>query len=357
MNLDDLSQEHILRHPQADLHANQSYHLERMERSQMFQDKDGDTYLFDTKENCLYQTNLKWFDLDADLKAAKDKVLKTNCALATFEYRGFCDEVILKRDEPIVVNTYVSPRREHEQHATGKEPIATLGFIRALFPDTSCQEFMLDWLANSLRQKCLTYIVLFTEQKGVGKGILGELWTRLHGEHNTSLLENSDFQSNFNGQHYGKTAIVANELEIETVQQLSKLKRYVDDRARYERKGKDVVVAKSYASLMMSSNQPNCVRLDEQERRFSVPNVSEMRLEDQDVTKLHGGIDQLRQAMLDEVADFYLWLARRQITHDMTRGYRSSKYHRMVEEQLPEWAKCAEWYVNCVLYTSPSPRD
>lgn len=320
----------------------------------MFQDKDGETCLFDTLENVLYQTNLKWFDLDADTKAAKDRVLKTNCALATFEYRGFCSDIILKRNEPLIVNTYVSPRREHERNARGVEPLATLGFIRALFPDHECQEFMFDWLANSLRRKCLTYVILYTEQKGVGKGILGELWTILHGEHNTSLLENADFQSNFNGQHYGKTAIVANELEIETAQQLSQLKRYVDDRARYERKGKDVIVAKSYASIMMSSNQANCVRLDEQERRFSVPNVSEMKLEDQDITKVYGGVRELRTVLLQEVPDFYRWLSQRTITRDMTRGYRSSKYHAMVEEQLSEWAKCAESLVRDL--SSPTSR-
>lgn len=346
MNLDELAAATTThRQPQADLNANRAYHLERMERSQMFQDNDGETYLFDTQENVLYQTNLKWFDIDADTKDAKDRVLKTNCVLATFEYRGFCSDIILKHDEPLIVNTYVSPRREHEKNARGVVPLATLGFIRALFPDQECQEFMFDWLANSLVRKCLTYVILYTEQKGVGKGILTELWTNLHGEHNTSLLENSDFQSNFNGQHYGKTAIVANELEIETVQQLSKLKRYVDDRARYERKGKDAIVAKSYASIIMSSNQANCVRLDEQERRFSVPNVSEMKLEDQDITKQYGGVENLRNAMLAEVPEFYQWLSGRTITRDMTRGYRSSKYHKMVEEQLSEWAKSAESFV------------
>jgi len=56
----------------------------------------------------------------------------------------------------------------------------------------------------------------------------------------------------------------------------------------------------------------------------------------------NGGVEALRAAMLQEVPDFYLWLSRRSITRDMTRGYRSAKYHSMVEEQLSEWAKCAE---------------
>jgi hypothetical protein len=315
---------------------------DRLKRTYRYHDINSisdESVLYDSQTNTTYEMvltgeNYKIFKTEIDdLRDHRT----FNCPFQKIPYSTV--KVIKDRNDSLIFNSFNSPSLHYLPKATPKTPEAFLFLIDCLFHQDS-REYVLDWLANSLHRKNLTYLIIYTKTRGTGKSFFGNVAKALHLNENSFEISQKTLNSQFNGSLRGKTLLVGNELEVRTKEHASILKKFVDEETCYEGKGTDAVTDKQYANIIITTNFADCVNLSEDERRFSIPYSNEDKLvENQKLKELYGTIDNFVEKIKDEYADIFHYLYHREIKHDMLIAHLSAKHAEMREELLTDWQR------------------
>ena len=205
-------------------------------------------------------------------------------------------------------------------------------------------EYVLDWLAHGLRHRNFCILTAIGNQ-GTGKGVLGQIMKRLWsptedfkdkksvGE-NYDEVKGSSFKKEFNGFLENKRMFYIDEIKIESADQEDRVKVLVNDYISVEKKGEDARTIKNYASIYVSSNNFDAIRLRADDRRFSVLEMSSKRLLSLfSIEEIMQGLynpDNIRQ--LGE----YLW-HRKVDAMKMTEVFVTERTKRVREASLKEW--------------------
>lgn len=190
-------------------------------------------------------------------------------------------------DGPWTFNTYIPPswyedyfysRGELELPEQNTIPEEYSKFLNHLVDgDEDSYNYILDWLSTALRGR--NHCMLCTiGAKGIGKGVLGEIMTRLVGKHNFTLTDNKVFKSNFNAQVKDKKIIYIDEVTITNTQEEDKLKLLINNNLEIEQKGVDAKPVVNYGNVYLSSNNLDAIKLSGDNRRFSVVNLTDVKL-------------------------------------------------------------------------------
>ncbi len=274
-------------------------------------------------------------------KEGFDAYKVTNYINCSFEYRPFDLQPLLQDELGFnVYNTYEPPQWQRDLFYFGKPlpaapsaaPKIYQEFLQHLFNgDASSIEYVYDWLANGMRERNRTMLVLISEE-GSGKGTFSLIMRALFGAANHTGTRDEILKGRFNAALANKRIVVINEVEITSNSEHNKLKELVDEHITIERKGVDEEFRENYANICIVSNHLNAVKPSPSDRRLSVVQTTDVKLKDTPLIKRLG-------ELLDEgeLTAFALYLNSRPIKHDMLTPFRSARYDDVKEASLSEW--------------------
>lgn len=258
-----------------------------------------------------------------------------------------------ERQEVIRLNLYEPPKWMQDdrgilKHLSEEEkddlecPQEIMEFMSHLFPDKECRDFVFNWMHYSLTRRCETYLTL-NGKKGVGKGIFcNQLMQALVGEDNYLIAPESILDSIFNSALENTRMLVLDEVRVDNDKQLNRLKKYANNKQNIEKKGFDANnVTETFSSNIISNNDIMDMRLTWDERRFSIPELSDIPLlEIWEQEKIDGFIKRFSE---DEefVRQFGYWIfykAKSSKYHEFS-AWKSSRFNTIVYHSLSEWKK------------------
>lgn len=220
------------------------------------------------------------------------------------------------------------------------EPI--MKFMKHLFPEDDCREFVFNWMHYALTRRCETYLTL-NGKKGVGKGIFcNQIMQCLVGEDNYLIAPESILDSIFNSALENTRLLVLDEVRVDNDKQLNKLKKYANNKQNIEKKGIDANnVVETFSSNIISNNDIMDMRLTWDERRFSIPELNNTPLlEVWDQKEIDGFI---KSFTTDKkmVRDFGYWIfykAKSKYYHEFST-WKGDRFNSIVYHSLAEWKK------------------
>jgi len=167
------------------------------------------------------------------------------------------------------------------------DPQPFLDYMKYLFPvEKECYEVQ-KWLATLIAKpeiKMLYALLLISEQTGTGKTTLGErIAAPIVGEHNTSYPSEEIILGQFNAWAVKKRLAVVGEIyQGHSFKAANKLKQYLTDgkltlREMYQ----NPITFDNYLHVIANSNSLNALKIEEHDRRWFVPVVTEERWPDE----------------------------------------------------------------------------
>jgi hypothetical protein len=246
------------------------------------------------------------------------------------------------------INTFKKPEWQHARELSSEEitefcnlPTIIDSFMSHLFPDSHCRNFVYDWLHYALTKRCETYLVL-NGAKGIGKGIFTDyICKALIGKDNHKLAPPSGLDSNFNAILENTRMIIFDEFRIDEEDKINKLKRYINKDQMIEHKGQDVAkTIETYNSFVISSNSLADIKIAWDDRRFSVMDISETKLDEVwTKEKIQELIDAVNCEDSDVMRDFGYWLLYRKPEGNEFTVYKGKHFYKLCYSSLPEWSR------------------
>lgn len=295
--------------------------------------------LLNYKHRTVEQANLatirsafgKGFDLDARVRLSK------------FVYDPF-NPFFLDKDESGIhmFNSYNPPSWQADlffTHGKVKVPKSSgmpekyKRFLAHLVDgDAPSMEYILDWLANAIQGKNYTILATIGAQ-GIGKGVLGDIMSGIFQDNFTSTRGPDFFKGRFNSQILNKRMFYINEVEISSVAEEERLKLLIENTIEIEKKGVDAQVYPNFASIYISTNNLDAIKLSGDDRRFSIVNLTSTKL--------------LKVMKPDDIADltdeksveaFARYLYHRKVDPTrMLQVFKSKRTEEVRESALNEW--------------------
>ena len=212
-------------------------------------------------------------------------------------------------------------------------------FLRHLVDDhVVSYEYVLDWLANMLQAR--NFCVLTTiGNKGIGKGVLGDIMKELVGAHNWAKTDNKIVEKDFNAQIINKRLTYLNEVRIKTAEQENKFKALIDPTIEVEQKGIDAKQITNHSSIYLSSNNLDAVPVTSDNRRLSIVMLTAKKLTDimtvNEIKSLTENKELIKQ--------FGIYLMNRSVDSDrMMRPLESPRTEVIRSARLNAWQ---EWFI------------
>lgn len=224
-------------------------------------------------------------------------------------------------------------------------------FFSHLFTTDISREYALDWLANSLKRRNLTFLVLIGTQ-GTGKGVFGAILNKLH-EFNYLETRDQLLHSQFNSHLANKTLIYLDEVSIKDSRAIDRLKALGNDLLEIEAKGQNARSIVNYASVVISSNREDAIELEsDNERRYSLVDITDVPLRQSKTFFEQEANAQELKALVDELTDpenieklaQFLW--HRQIINNMASVFKSNKLDEIIAAQRKDWELTVEQFIH-----------
>lgn len=244
------------------------------------------------------------------------------------------------RENTLIYNTYKPATWRHREYWFN-ESVPKLDKMPELYERyfdhitggyKESKEYLLDWIANSLRERNFTILTAIGIQ-GAGKGMLAEgILKHLHGETNFQYCRDEIFKNKFNAQLKNKTIVNVDEISLKTKEEHDKLKGIVNDTIELEAKGKDATNAQNFASFYITSNYLDAIEIEAGDRRYSIIQLSNKKILD---TDLRAHIKTICKPEMVYELGRYLWY--RPITHDMFAPFKSERYEEVKRHGLKTW--------------------
>ena len=137
------------------------------------------------------------------------------------------------------------------------------------------QVFFEAYIAQRLQQPAIPPLiaVLLRGEHGTGKNYwMDNILRPLIGENNYTAVTLADIQKTFNKDLYSKLLVHIEEINDSRGKAGEKMKKLItEESARVEAKYENAAVVKKYFGIVMSSNAPDPVRIEQNDRRYFVP--------------------------------------------------------------------------------------
>lgn len=199
--------------------------------------------------------------------------------------------------------------------------------------DPKTLHILLSWMKVAVESKCSTVLVL-VGLGGTGKSFYGQLLGHLVGyrEYFTPA-QNEFFSSRFVSQLGVKRAILVDEGDMPETSHVNNAKKYVENYFSSERKGKDADPMKLInASLVVTNNNFDRMKLRPEERKFTVPDVAKIKLSTVFDTPTHWEEFTKRVTQDEKLILFYNFLENYETDWTPYTDYRGDTFWRMVVE-------------------------
>ena len=320
--------------------------VQKITRSQLIinmNDKGGTIYLHDpfcAEIKTIEYNNLKYlFD--------RKTINKLDIRPCEFTYDPFKRERVYENGDLITYfNTYEPPKwmlDEYGQYLKYVEKVDTIPkryekFFKHLTDDKKSEyDYILSWLANAIQNR--NFCVLSAiGAPGIGKGVLGEIMVGLVGSSNFCKTDNRLIRKDFNSQFKNKRLVFCDEINIKKTDHMNKFKDLINQRIEIEGKGENAVNSENFASIYIASNNMDSLFVPENDRRFSIIELTSKRL---DIIFNSQEIDELiSEENVNELAAYLYYL---EIDQDeMLKVHRSSRTEEIRRSSLSD---AQEWFI------------
>ena len=264
-----------------------------------------------------------------------------------FVYDPFRQEKIYENGDLVTYfNTYEPPNWMVDEFGQYLKYIETVNnipkmyqkFFKHLTNDKESEySYILKWLANSIQDR--NFCVLSAiGAPGIGKGVLGDIMVGLVGSNNFCKTDNRLIRKDFNNQFKNKRLVFCDEINIKKTDHMNKFKDLINQRIEIEGKGENAVNYENFASIYIASNNMDSLFIPENDRRFSIIELTNKRL---DSVFNSQEIDEL----IDEknVTELARYLYHLEVDKDeMLKVHRSG---RTEEIRLSSLTDAQEWFI------------
>lgn len=258
---------------------------------------------------------------------------KYNPYTIDFVFKEYNDDGV----ELTYLNTYKPPqwRNLHAEPKLG-------GFIKSifehLFPVKEDREYVYDWFHYLITGKNSTMLCLIGA-RGTGKGVvIKDIGRALVGTTNTEIVGQSILRDKFNAAFDSKRLIFFDEVDLDEEGDIARIKAFCNDVIAIEKKGKDSYTAENFSSLSLTTNNRKNFRIEPQERRFSIPRLTEISLltkyREEEVAEF---CERCKDPFSQEVAEFGEWLLARKPAHSGQTPYRGEYFYEICELTMTGW--------------------
>ncbi|MBT3980052.1 MAG: hypothetical protein HOE90_01795 [Bacteriovoracaceae bacterium] len=289
-------------------------------------------------------------DTSSTIKKKKEKP-------CVFSYNPFQKKIIDYQSDFPIFNQYVPPFWL-EKYYWGEEdsigegdglPLEITEYLTHLCSgERDCQEYVLHWMAKSLRSKNVTALLLLSETRGTGKTLLYELLSLVHGHSNAVKTRDYVLKKEFNRHLKNKSLVLIDEISINKEEHFNNLKDYTNPRIEITGKGVDSEQDSSFINLILASNNLNALPLHLDERQFAVIEVPETPMSTAKAEWADEDLIKKSILRIDNVERFarYLW----HFKYDnrlLLKPYRGKKAVEVIAQCTPSWEKYLvdEWFV------------
>lgn len=249
----------------------------------------------DLAESPIYILDTKLMDIDTiHPRRLNDLFYKMNFSDRIFvckmDYRPDKAKVLLEDSlDNWVFNSYKPPFWYRDfYYSEGEKSLPVVDAIPDIYHeflnhlvdgDELSYNYILDWLSNAIKSR--NYCMLCTiGAKGIGKGVLGSIMKQVFGPENYAYTGNRVVSSSFNSQIMNKKLVYCDEISITNTKEEDKLKLLINDDIEIEQKGVDAKEIKNFANIYISSNNLDAIKLSGDNRRFSIVNLTSVKLSD-----------------------------------------------------------------------------
>lgn len=179
-------------------------------------------------------------------------------------------------------NLFVPPKYRESRNLSVKLDPRFVKFLEGMFED-SCRIYAYNWLYYSCFKRMPVYLVL-VGAGGIGKNLLAEALKYIHTSYNFKKAPPSALESKFNGHLENCTMLYYDECKFSAGKEgvttrKNRLKEWANSYVPIENKGQDAVNRDIYCSAIIATNNDSDVHLEQLDRKFSVMELSEDRLE------------------------------------------------------------------------------
>jgi hypothetical protein len=184
--------------------------------------------------------------------------------------------------EEMIYNKFLPPAYRFKRKSSAKLDQRFIDFLEGFFLD-SCREYAYNWLYHSSFSRLPIYLVL-VGAGGIGKNLLAEALKYIHGDTNFTKAPASALDTKFNGHLVDSTMIYYDECKFSAGKEgvttrKNRLKEWANEYVPVELKGKDAQNKDIFCSAVIATNNDSDVHLERLDRKFSVMELSEERLE------------------------------------------------------------------------------
>ena len=324
-----------------------SYHLkQKLNRCQIVQDIAGDDmcHLLDPQSKEVVRIKEKKITRLCEDRQEVKSVL-ASIYPANFTYNPFEATRLYRQNSDWFYNCYVPPTwYEKIFYSKGKlkvskqetlPPLYKQFFTHLVEGHSESFDYVLKWLSNALRDRNYCVLTAIGNQ-GIGKGVLGEIMRLLVGEKNFHTSDTRLITKDFNKQFKNKRIVFCDEIQILKVEHVNKFKALINDMIEIEGKGENAVEVKNYASIYIASNNFDSIRLTDDDRRFSIIELTDEKL------IAHMSTDQISSLIkADNIQQLAQYLWHLEVDRDeLKTPFRSSRTDEVRLAGLKDWE---EW--------------
>lgn len=223
-----------------------------------------------------------------NLKVAPFSDLKDTAAKVWARLDCQHDRIVYRPGYPAGTLTVQGERCFNVYEGGNVRPVKTdtalwLAFLSHLFPVEAERELVARWLATLIakpRVRMRYGLLLISLMQGVGKNTLGKVLQTLLGRHNVSFPNESDVvDSQFNGWAARKRLIFIGEFYSgHSRKAYDKMKPLIaDDEISVNEKGVNQYDLENWATVIACSNSEHALHIDDEDRRWLVPTVTEVQ--------------------------------------------------------------------------------
>ena len=277
-----------------------------------------------------------------DRDALKDLVIRP----CEFVYDPFKRERVYEGDDLIsYFNNYEPPTWMVDEYGQYKE-VERVDKMPELFHrffthlsngKESEYNYIIKWLANSIQDRNFCVLTAIGAP-GIGKGVLGNIMLGLVGLSNFTKTDNKLISKDFNAQIRNKRLVFCDEINIKKTNHMNKFKDLVNDKIEIEGKGKDAKLDDNYASIYVASNNLDSLYIPENDRRFSVIELTNNRLDSNFTVE---EIEQLNE--LKNIEELAKYLYHYEVDKDeMLKVHRSQ---RLEDIKLSTLTDAQDWFL------------
>ena len=265
------------------------FHLQqKVNKCQIVQDISGDDtcYLLDPDSKNVVKVRETKLTRMCTKKEEKWELL-ARIYPAQFTYNPFEPIRLYRKDLDWFYNTYQPPTwYENVFYSKGTVKVLERNEMPELYSKffthlvknhTDSYNYVLNWLSNAMRHRNYCVLTAIGSQ-GIGKGVLGEIMRLLIGEKNFHTSDTRLITKDFNKQFKNKRIVFCDEIQILKVEHVNKFKALINDMIEIEGKGENAIEVKNYASIYIASNNFDSIRLTDDDRRFSIIELTDEKL-------------------------------------------------------------------------------